>query len=59
MATDNAKRERDARGEIVQIKKERITVRIDKDVIVWLKSSGPGYQTRMNAILRAAMEDWN
>ena len=31
------------------------TVRIDSDVLLWLKSQGKGYQTRMNAILRQAM----
>ena len=36
--------------------KDRITVRIDHDVLEWLKSQGPGYQTRMNAILRTYME---
>ena len=36
--------------------KDRITVRIDHDVLTWLKSQGPGYQTRMNAILRTYME---
>jgi len=30
-------------------------VRIDADVLAWLKSQGKGYQTRMNAILREAM----
>ena len=35
--------------------KERITVRIDNDILAWLKSQGPGYQTRMNAILRSYM----
>lgn len=39
-----------------QIKKERITVRIDRDILEWLKSQGPGYQTRMNAILRQYMQ---
>mgnify|MGYP006274900213 CR=1 FL=1 len=28
---------------------------LDTDVLVWLKSQGKGYQTRMNAILREAM----
>lgn len=32
-----------------------ITARLDRDIVQWLKSSGRGYQTRMNAILRAAM----
>jgi len=31
------------------------TVRIDADVLAWLKSQGKGYQTRINAILRATM----
>lgn len=32
------------------------TVRIDADVLAWLKSKGKGYQTRINAILREAMQ---
>lgn len=35
--------------------KTHASVRIDSDVLAWLKSQGKGYQTRMNAILRAAM----
>ena len=35
--------------------KRATTVRIDADVLAWLKSTGKGYQTRINAILRAAM----
>lgn len=35
--------------------KERITVRFDKDVLRYFRSFGPGYQTRMNAVLRAWM----
>lgn len=35
--------------------KRPTTVRIDADVLFWLKSAGPGYQTRLNAILREAM----
>ncbi len=31
------------------------SVRIDADVMAWLKSEGRGYQTRMNTILRDAM----
>lgn len=31
------------------------SVRIDADVLAWLKSQGKGYQARMNAILREAM----
>ena len=35
--------------------KTHASVRIDADVMAWLKSQGKGYQTRMNAILRDAM----
>ncbi|MGC1951071.1 MAG: BrnA antitoxin family protein [Gammaproteobacteria bacterium] len=35
--------------------KSTTTVRIDTDVLLWLKSQGKGYQTRINAILRVAM----
>ncbi len=36
--------------------KKGIYVRLDADVIEWLKSRGKGYQTRMNAMLRVLME---
>jgi len=36
--------------------KESIALRIDADVVEWFKSQGPGYQTRMNAVLRAFKE---
>jgi uncharacterized protein (DUF4415 family) len=36
--------------------KQQLTVRLDTDVLAWLKSKGRGYQTRINRILRAAME---
>ncbi|QBC45974.1 BrnA antitoxin family protein [Iodobacter fluviatilis] len=35
--------------------KTHATVRLDSDVMAWLKSQGKGYQTRLNAILRKAM----
>lgn len=35
--------------------KKQTSVRIDSDVLAWLRSKGKGYQTRMNAILREAM----
>ncbi len=35
--------------------KQSTTVRMDADVLAWLKSKGKGYQTRINAILREAM----
>lgn len=35
--------------------KQSTTVRVDADVLQWLKRKGKGYQTRLNAILREAM----
>jgi uncharacterized protein (DUF4415 family) len=35
--------------------KKTVNVRIDTDILEWLRSSGRGYQTRMNDILREAM----
>ena len=35
--------------------KKSTTVRVDSDVLAWLKRQGKGYQTRINAILREAM----
>jgi uncharacterized protein (DUF4415 family) len=35
--------------------KKTVNVRLDADIIEWLKSGGAGYQTRMNAILRREM----
>jgi uncharacterized protein (DUF4415 family) len=35
--------------------KTSTTVRIDSDVLHWLRSHGKGYQSRMNAILRREM----
>jgi uncharacterized protein (DUF4415 family) len=37
-------------------KKALLSLRIDADVIEWFKSQGAGYQSRMNALLRAFME---
>lgn len=36
--------------------KQQLTIRLDADVLTWLKANGRGYQTRINHILRAAME---
>ena len=36
--------------------KDRLTIRVDHDVVEWLKKRGRGYQTRINAILRSYME---
>jgi uncharacterized protein (DUF4415 family) len=37
--------------------KQQLTVRIDADVLAWLKGQGKGYQSRLNEILRSAMLD--
>ena len=42
-------------SELYRPKKKQITVRIDADVLEWLKSSGKGYQTKLNEILRHKM----
>jgi uncharacterized protein (DUF4415 family) len=36
--------------------KQQLSIRLDKDVLAWLRAAGRGYQTRINHILRAAME---
>ena len=36
--------------------KEAISLRVDQDVLAWFRAGGSGYQTRMNAVLRAYME---
>ena len=33
--------------------KTSISLRVDADVLEWFKAQGPGYQTRINAVLRA------
>jgi uncharacterized protein (DUF4415 family) len=32
--------------------KQAVSLRIDSDVLRWFRDSGPGYQSRMNAVLR-------
>lgn len=36
--------------------KSLVSLRIDADVLAWFKEQGQGYQSRMNALLRAYME---
>ena len=36
--------------------KKQLTIRLDTDVLDWLKAHGRGYQTRINRILRVVME---
>ena len=37
--------------------KQPVTLRLDADVLVWFKSQGRGYQTRINKLLRSYMEN--
>ena len=37
-------------------KKVQLTLRVDSDVLAWLKARGRGYQTEINTLLRACME---
>ena len=37
-------------------RKERVTVRLDADMLEWFRKQGRGYQTRINAILRGYYE---
>jgi uncharacterized protein (DUF4415 family) len=32
---------------------QQVSIRIDASVLRWFKARGPGYQTRINAVLRA------
>lgn len=44
------------RGIPVSKNKQQVTLRIDSDVLEWFKLQGRGYQTQINALLRAYME---
>ena len=38
-------------------RKEQLTIRVDSEVLKWYRRQGPGYQTRINSLLRAYMEE--
>jgi uncharacterized protein (DUF4415 family) len=44
------------RSEFFRPIKKPVTVRMDMDVLAWLKSKGEGHLTRINTILREMME---
>jgi uncharacterized protein (DUF4415 family) len=44
-----------ATGEFYRPTKKPVTMRLDSDVIAWLKADGRGYQTKANWLLRHAM----
>jgi len=47
--------DRTAVGKFYRPIKKSLTIRLDADVLAWLRSQGRGYQTRINALLREAM----
>jgi uncharacterized protein (DUF4415 family) len=44
-----------ARNPFYRPVKQQLTVRLDADVVAWLRKRGRGYQTRLNQVLRRAM----
>ncbi len=38
-------------------RKQRLSLRVDREVVDWFKSKGPGYQTRINRIRRRVMQE--
>jgi len=43
------------RGRFYRPVKQAVSMRLDADVVAWLKKRGKGYQTRANRILRQSM----
>jgi len=43
-------------GVIIPTAKVHPSVRLDENVVDWFKRQGPGYQTRMNAVLRSYVQ---
>jgi uncharacterized protein (DUF4415 family) len=41
---------------VVPPKKKAISIRVDPDVLEYFKNEGPGYQRRINAVLRSYVE---
>jgi uncharacterized protein (DUF4415 family) len=37
--------------------KQLLSLRLDQDVVQWFRDQGPGYQTRINAVLRAFVQE--
>jgi uncharacterized protein (DUF4415 family) len=44
-------------GKFYRPPKKPVTMRLDTDILGWLKSYGRGYQTKVNILLRHAMQD--
>lgn len=45
------------RGKFYKPLKKAVSLRLDIDILDWLKQNGSGYQTRTNAMLRRVMEE--
>lgn len=43
-------------GKFYRPRKASVTIRLDADVLAWLKATGEGYQTRINTYLRQLMQ---
>lgn len=43
-------------GKFFRPAKEAVSIRLDVDILAWFKGQGSGYQTRINEVLRKAME---
>ena len=41
---------------VMPVPKRLLSLRLDTDVVDWFRQQGPGYQTRINAVLRAFVE---
>lgn len=41
---------------VTPVSKQAISIRLDTDVIAWFRTTGPRYQTRINAVLRSYVE---
>ena len=41
---------------VISPRKKPVALRLDADVLEWMKAQGKGYQSRINAILRAYYE---
>lgn len=40
----------------VPVPKQAVNMRLDADVLAWFRARGPGYQTRINSVLRAFVQ---
>ena len=54
-ASENASVRAAPKSKLVALK-QIVTIRLDVDMLNWFKSAGPGYQTRINQILRDHMD---